>query len=122
MCLEIQGKTKKEIGDQAELYTIRRLEDIGYKLLERNFRYKKCEVDLIFQFGATLIIVEVKFRSNEGFGYPEDFVDAQQFKRIQLATDQYIHEHNWDGELRFDIVAITQNNYSFNFQHFQDIS
>jgi putative endonuclease len=93
-----------QIGEQTALeYLIKK----GYKLLEQNYRSRRAEVDIIVQQGQTLVFVEVKTRTAEGFGYPEEAVNRKKELMLLAAADQYIEDNNWELEVRFDIIAVT---------------
>ena len=66
---------KHELGKAAENQALIYLKNKGYHILRQNFRYLKAEVDIIAQIQQTLVIVEVKARSNIAFGDPESFVN-----------------------------------------------
>jgi putative endonuclease len=53
-----------------------------------------------------LIFVEVKLRSSDAYGYPEDFVDYKKAKNIVDGAEQYTYDKNWQGNVRYDIVSI----------------
>ena len=53
-----------------------------------------------------LVFVEVKARKDETYGYPEDFVTKRQQGVIKRTAEDYIFDHNYEGEIRFDIIAI----------------
>lgn len=93
-------------GQGGEDLAARYLSEQGYELLERNFRYGKAEIDLIMRKNKLLVFVEVKTRRNAAYGYPEEFVNRQQQAMIMRAAEQYILKNNWQGLIRFDIVAI----------------
>lgn len=78
----------------------------GYTLVERNYRYKKAEVDLIAQQDNVLVFVEVKTRKSNQYGFPEEAVHSNKIALFLLAADEYIHQHNWQHDIRFDIIAI----------------
>ena len=80
-----------------------------YEILEQNWTFDRAEVDLILYQDQTLIFVEVKTRSGQAFGKPEEFVDAAKQKHIQRAAEEYIRLMNHQGEVRFDIFAILVN-------------
>ncbi len=101
-------KTTKQIGDEAELQAVDYLVNNGFLILETNYRYKRSEIDIIAQKNNVLHIVEVKFRSNNDFGYPEEFVDARKAEMIELAADFYMEQNNWNGFVQYDIIAITK--------------
>lgn len=93
-------------GDQGEDLALRFLQKEGYQLLLRNYRYRHDEIDLVMQKGNLLVFVEVKTRRNAEYGYPEEFVSKKQARQIVRAAEQYILQNDWQGNIRFDIVAI----------------
>lgn len=101
--------TTKEIGDRSEAHAAEYLKKKGYKLLEKNYRYKRGEIDLIMQFNKTIIFVEVKSRKNAKFGYPEEFVNDKKAEMIRTTAEAYTFEEEWNGMIRFDIVSIIHN-------------
>jgi putative endonuclease len=109
-----------EIGKRGEKLAAIFLENIGYEILERNFRFGKAELDLIVRSGNLLVFVEVKMRSDTTFGEPETAVTEK--KRIQMrkAAEHYIFETNWQHDIRFDIIAIT-GTQNPEIAHFEDI-
>ncbi len=82
------------------------LMDKGYEIIVRNYRYRRSEIDLIVKKDSWLIFVEVKLRSSDQYGYPEDFVDYKKAKNIIDGAEQYTFDNNWQGNVRYDIVSI----------------
>ena len=110
-----------EKGREGEQLAAQFLREKGYQILTYNYRYKRGEIDLIALQGVLLVFVEVKLRKNTTFGYPEEAVDAQKAKRIIQTAEQYILQHNWQGDIRFDIIAIVQSAPSKKvISHFED--
>ncbi len=87
----------------------------------KTFRYRKGEIDLIFKKGNWLIFSEVKLRSNTYFGQPEKFVSKSQLNLIKKTAEAYIFQVNWQGNIRFDIIAIVKNSSKFELMHFEDV-
>ena len=86
--------------------------------METNYRYRRCEIDLIvLQSDKLLIIVEVKVRSRSDFGEAESFVSEAQQNRIKTAAEDYIYGINWQKDIRFDIACVEANN---NLEVFED--
>uniref|UniRef100_UPI002626E089 YraN family protein n=1 Tax=uncultured Polaribacter sp. TaxID=174711 RepID=UPI002626E089 len=96
-----------ELGIKGEKLAIDFLLKNGYKILEKNFRYLKAEVDIIAKKDNVLAAVEVKTRSTDYFGNPQDFVNPKKIKLLLSAIDYYVNEKDLDVEVRFDIIAIT---------------
>jgi putative endonuclease len=110
-----------ELGRRGEQLAKNHLESLGYEILDENWTHGKAEVDLIAYHNKTIIFVEVKARSGNGFGEPEDFVDNRKQKLLVDAADEYIYLMNHQGEARFDIVAILfNNNQGHTLNHIED--
>ena len=92
----------------------------GYEIVERNYRYKRSEIDLIVRKDNWLIFVEVKMRSSDAFGYPEEFVDYKKAKNIVYGAEQYTYDNNYNGNVRYDVVAISMKNGEPEIRHFED--
>jgi len=99
-----------KIGQQGECIAVEQLEYLGYTILARNWRYKKAEIDIIATHGSTLIFVEVKTRSYNYLGEPEDAVNHRKQDLLVSAASAYMREHNYDWAYRFDIVSIIRHN------------
>ena len=106
-------------GKKGEDLAVAFLQKQGYQILERNYRYKHSEVDIISRIGDTLVFVEVKARSNLDYGHPEEFVDSKQAEKIMEGADHYILCEEWKGDIRFDIIAIEMGNPP-RVEHFLD--
>jgi putative endonuclease len=100
----VSDKIKK--GREGEEMAARFLIDKGFEIVERNYRHKRSEIDLIVKKDNWLIFVEVKLRSSDAYGYPEDFVDYKKAKNIVDGAEQYTYDKNWQGYVRYDIVSI----------------
>lgn len=107
-------------GNYGERLAATYLEQKGYAILERNYRYRRAEIDIIAQHGDSLIFIEVKARTHNSYGFPEEAVDNKKAAMIMMAADQYIYEKQWQSDIRFDIVSIDLN-ASNSITHFEDV-
>lgn len=108
-----------EKGIQGEEIAINYLLNKGYQILEKNWRHQHLELDLICLFHQTLVIVEVKLRTNDYFGKPEDFVTKSKQKKLIKAADFYIKENNTFWETRFDVISIIQGQHQHTIDHIE---
>jgi putative endonuclease len=89
----------------------------GFRILERNWRNRFEEIDIIAQKDDYLVIVEVKTRKNLNYGAPEGMVGLQQQRNLVNAADVYIKEKGSDLETRFDVIAIVGNASKHSIHH-----
>ena len=94
-------------GDRGEDIASRYLARGGYEIVERNFRTRRGELDLIARRDNTLVIVEVKLRRGTGYGDPLEAVTPRKQQAIRLMAEEYLYQRNPDfQDLRFDVVGI----------------
>ena len=98
-----------DFGKIAEDLAVDFLVKAKYKILSRNFRYLKAEVDIIAEFENQIIIVEVKARHTDAFLEPQEAVNKKKIKLLISAANYFIEENNIDKEVRFDIISILPN-------------
>lgn len=104
-------------GQEAEKSAADYFRSLGYQILERNYRYRKAEVDLIVQKDALLVAVEVKARSSAYFGDPQSFVSKKKIQLLVMAIDAYIQQRNLDVEVRFDIMSYVLERGEWKLEH-----
>lgn len=102
------SRNKRRIGGQYEKLAADYLLDSGTELLERNYRCRSGEIDLIIRDGRYLVFVEVKYRSSAAMGDPAEAVHAQKQQRIRKVAQYYLYSHRYgaDTPCRFDVVCI----------------
>lgn len=95
-------------GQRWEALAAKRLVAAGYAILERNFRGRTGEIDLVAEEEGVLCFVEVKGRSGTGFGHPAEAVTADKQRRIARAAQEYLRRRRLppSTRCRFDVVAI----------------
>ncbi len=110
-----------DLGRKGESLAKTFLEGQGYEILDENWTHGKCEVDLIVYKDKIIIFAEVKTRTGNGFGEPEDFVDTRKQKLLVKAADEYIYLMDHKGEVRFDIISILfDKNANYTLKHIED--
>lgn len=99
--------THNDLGFWGEQQAADYLERKGLRILRRNWRCGRRDIDIVATDFSTLIIVEVKTRRNNDFREPELAVDAQKIKSLAIAANALVNEQQTDLPLRFDIVTVT---------------
>ena len=99
--------TSKDVGNQAETQACRYLQKQGLTLIERNFNCKLGEIDLIMQDGEYVVFIEVRYRSDRGYGSAADSVTRQKQNKLIRTALYYLQNRALNNRAsRFDIIAI----------------
>ncbi|MEX0771647.1 MAG: YraN family protein [Balneolales bacterium] len=94
-------------GAEGEDIATEFLEDKGYMILDRNYRFMRGEVDIIAYVGREIVFVEVKTRNSSYYGTPEEAVSEEKKKQIKKVAEAWLHERKMEGApVRFDVIAI----------------
>lgn len=107
-------------GEKGENIAVKYLQKKKYKIIERNYRAKKSEIDIICKETETLVFVEVKARTSLKFGNPESFVTAKKAEKIIEGAEAYMIENGWEGPIRFDIISVLIKDKTEKISHFKD--
>ncbi len=98
-----------EFGKIAEDLAVDFLVKNQYKILVRNYRYLKAEVDIIAEFENQIVVVEVKARATDAFLEPQEAVNKKKIKLLISAANYFVEENHIDKEVRFDIISVLPN-------------
>lgn len=110
-----------ELGRAGEAAAATFYQQAGYTIWAQGYRHGRAEVDLIAQRGHELLVfVEVKTRSGNQYGPPETFVSTRKKELFRLAATHLQEELDWRGDIRFDILALTQLSQGFHIEVFED--
>lgn len=109
-----------ELGKLGEEIAVGFLSKNGYKIIQKNYRYLKAEVDVIALKENVLVAVEVKTRSSNYFESPQDAVNSKKIKLLVVAMDNFVTEKDLDVEVRFDIIAIIKQQSNYQIEHIED--
>ncbi|MCX7793798.1 MAG: YraN family protein [Thermodesulfovibrionales bacterium] len=96
----------RDRGIKGENLAINYLKKKGYKILERNYRTRAGEIDIIASKDGMVVFVEVKTRSTDLFGAPEESVTKEKQERLKKAALYYLKDLKNMPPLRFDVISI----------------
>ncbi|RZI43869.1 YraN family protein [Herbaspirillum sp. HC18] len=103
----VRKRTAKQVeGDAAEDKALLYLEQNGLKLIERNFRCKGGEIDLVMQDGKSLVFVEVRKRADRGYGGAAASITPRKQARLVIAAQVFLQRYRIPPPCRFDVIAL----------------
>jgi putative endonuclease len=111
------NNSRQIFGQRAELAAAGFLSSRGYTILEQNYTTRYGEIDIVACHEDTLVFVEVKARRSLRHGGPKEAVNASKQKKIIGTATHYIKQHSLhDTRIRFDVVAMLEENGHFSFE------
>lgn len=118
----------QSVGARGEDLAVDFLESKGYRVIDRNYRFSREEIDIVAfqpaerpQDGGQLVFIEVKTRRGHGFGRPEAAVDRSKQEAIMRTAEAYLHERRLVGSpSRYDVIAITLEGAEHTLEHFEN--
>jgi putative endonuclease len=109
-----------ELGQKGEDLAADHLKKAGFKILFRNWKWGKHEIDIIAENKDFIVFTEVKTRANDYQMHPVTAVNSAKQKSIIFAADGYIKRFNIDKESRFDVITIIKSGENFEIDHIED--
>lgn len=105
---------KREVGNEYESIACSYLISKGCEILERNYRNRYGEIDIILKDKDEIVFVEVKYRKNDKYGDGLEAIGHNKLRKIALLANYYIMEKNlYDKDLRIDCISIIGNRISW---------
>ena len=99
--------TTSELGSRGESIAATYLTDAGLRVLDRNWRCRDGELDIVARDGDALVFCEVKTRRGIGYGHPVEAVTAVKRRRLRTLAQRWLAAHDEHApELRFDVVGV----------------
>ena len=112
--------THNDFGKLGEELATQYLTEKGYEILERNWRNRHKEIDIIAKEGNELVIVEVKSRKSDDYGDPDLSVNRRKQQLLISAANAYIFKNKIDLNTRFDIISIVMKGENPVIDHIED--
>lgn len=95
------------IGRAAEEAAAKYLMERGYKLVDRNWRTRWCEIDIIAAKAGIVSFIEVKFRASDKWGAGLEYVTRRKFQQMQFAAEFWLAKHKWSKEVRLAAMELS---------------
>ena len=114
-------ESKQQTGRLGERIALEYLEREGYEILEKNWRYRRTEIDLIARDDKVLVFIEVKTVSDITLGPPERNISRRKLKLYLDGASIYMEKIDHSEEIRFDFIGILlKDPRSYDLQHIRD--
>lgn len=102
-------RSRVAVGKYGEDVAVQYLQSIGMRILDRNWRSRLGELDIVAMDADTVVAVEVKTRTGDRFGGPLDAVPGRKLARIRQLTGQWLSCHEQDAaRVRVDVIGIVR--------------
>jgi putative endonuclease len=109
-----------ELGQKGEEVAVNHLCTKGYEVIERNYKWKNAELDIICRKNDLLIVVEVKTRNSKALGEPFLSVNRSKQRQIIKVTNHYIESNDVQEEIQFDVVSVILNQHQLQIEHIEN--
>ncbi|MFM7079815.1 MAG: YraN family protein [Bacteroidota bacterium] len=109
-----------QLGKKGEDIAVIWLKQHGYKILERRWRWRHMEIDIIATKNNMLVIVEVKSRSSAQHADPDDTLSRRQQRHLFDITDYYMEVKKSYLEVRYDLIVVVDHGETHSIEHIED--
>jgi putative endonuclease len=110
----------RPLGPRGEDIAVKYLKKQGYRVLKRNYKAPPGEVDIIAEKDGTVVFVEVKTRSDDAFGLPQEAVGERKQRKMRETALYYLSGLKEQPRARFDIISISMAKGSKKIEHIPD--
>ena len=108
----------KPLGRRGENLAASHLRDRGWEILERNYRTRLGEIDLVCRDRDTIVFVEVKTRTSAGFARPDESVTHRKQAKLRRLVEEYLVTHRLESsDFRLDVLGVTLGSRRPEFEH-----
>jgi len=98
--------TNYQTGHDAEKVAAQYLENIGYKILELNWKTKYCEIDIVAEKENKVYLVEVKYRKTAEFGSGLEYITPKKLNQMKFAAELWVSQHDWKNDYSLAAIEI----------------
>jgi putative endonuclease len=100
---------RRQLGDEGEQRAVDYLKHHGYRIVARNWRTDRGELDIIAESGKDLVFVEVRTLESPNVGVPEESVGIRKQRQLAQLATAYVQQAKYAGDWRIDVIAIDRD-------------
>ena len=116
----LMSQHKQQLGKEGEKIATAHLIKEKYKILARNYRSGRAEIDIVAMKDDLIIIVEVKTRETDKYGNPEESVGTGKINMLAQGAEDFMLDRDLHNNVRYDIISIIKNQYKTDVHHLAD--
>ena len=105
----------KDIGNRGEDIASVFISQQGYKIIDRNWKTRWCEIDIIATKDSAVYFVEVKYRKNDLYGSGLDYITAKKLGQMNFAAQFWLSQNNWTQQSSLAVISINGNSGEIEF-------
>ncbi len=101
-----------QIGNRAEQAAAEYLDRAGYEIIDRNWRRRDCEIDIVARKASAIHFVEVKYRATDVAGSGIEYITHNKLHQMSYAAERWVSERGWRGEYMLAAVEISGETFA----------
>jgi len=109
-----------DLGKKGEEAAVYYLMEKGHVLLQQHYRFGRAEIDIITREKGIIVFSEVKTRTSNKYGYPEEYITREKIRLVKEAAEEFMYRNKFEGEVRFDVLSLTKQGEGFKIHHIED--
>jgi Holliday junction resolvase-like predicted endonuclease len=109
------------IGQEAEAAVADELKRQGFKILNRNWKTRVCEIDIVATKNKVVYFVEVKYRSGSAQGNGLDYIGPQKLRRLHFAAEIWVQNFSWQGDYRLLGASVANDAGNFKLEQLVEL-
>lgn len=102
-------------GNYGEDAVEKYLKTNGYRIIDRNWKTKQCEIDIIAKKDRCVYFVEVKYRFSPDQGEGFDYITPVKLRQMSFAAEYWVAQNKWEGEYCLSAASVSGENYAVEF-------
>ena len=106
------GQTNYSVGHEAELRAADYLKNLGYKIIELNWKTRLCEVDIIAKKQAVMYLIEVKYRSSGRQGSGFDYITPKKLEQMKFAAQCWVQDNMYRGDYELAAIEVSGSDFT----------
>lgn len=100
-----------EQGHRAETAVVSLLEQQGFEIIDRNWKTRLCEIDIVAEKDKVIYFIEAKYRATDSQGNGLDYITAAKLKQMEFSANLWVQNMNWRGDYRLMAASVSGDNY-----------